>query len=83
MMKITNSEWQPIETAPKDGTEIEVINGDVGGYCTEPHQRGIATWEYYNSYTKRKKEWMSTVCCDGVSYFKPILWKHLSPAPEE
>lgn len=72
------SGWQSMDSAPRDGAEIMVINGNEGGYCTEPYQMGIAEWRKCLG----REQWASTVCCDGVSNFKPTHWKPLGPPPE-
>ena len=72
-------EWQPIETAPKDGTTILVANGNEGGYDTEPFQIGSASWD--KSYSGF--HWLSNACCDGVSYYVPTHWMPLPEAPEQ
>lgn len=74
------TEWQPIETAPKDGTKIlaynpkgEGYNGssgeakDCGGVC-------VARWENtgFNGAS-----WYLPHCCDGVSYVNPTHWRSL------
>lgn len=78
-----NKEWQPIETAPKDGTLILVYNGENEGYCTGKHQIGTASWEMaYSGYTDDKRcEWLSNACCDGVSNYKPTHWMPLPKPP--
>lgn len=72
--------WLPIESAPRDGTEILVFNTSDSdcGYRTEPNQIGIAYWQGEGEYAFSPNSWMSTVCCDGVSYFKPT---HFMPLP--
>jgi hypothetical protein len=79
-LALSRSAWQPISTAPKDGTEIMVLNthDDNHGYCTEKGQIGIAYWGKALS----KERWCSTVCCDGVSYFEPTHWMPLPPLAE-
>jgi hypothetical protein len=72
--------WQPIETAPKDGTALLVINGPKGGYYTESFQIGIARWS--RAYGHKSDEWLSTVCCDGVSAFEPTHWMPLPEPPQ-
>jgi len=71
--------WQPIETAPKDGTRILVYNGKGGGYCTYDGDIGVAAWEI----TMGKKQWGSQACCDGVSYFTPTHWMPQPKPPED
>jgi hypothetical protein len=69
-------EWQPIETAPMDGTRVLVRNGSEGGYYTEPFDIGVAEW----SCCFGKKQWGSVACCD-VSYYKPTHWMPLPKPP--
>lgn len=73
--------WMPIDSAPKDGTEVLVFNTAEGdcGYCTEPLQIGIAYW----GKSPSKQAWCSTVCCDGVSCFKPTHWQPLPKGPKD
>jgi len=42
-------EWQPIETAPKDGTDVLV--------CADTGWMFVAYWD--------KKQWTSNACCDN------------------
>lgn len=41
------SDWQPIETAPRDGTEILVFgkwDGEVNDFTPIPADAGVARW---------------------------------------
>jgi hypothetical protein len=64
-------EWQPIETAPKDGTDILMYGEDVG----------IAAGCYY---TREEAGcfagWFGT-CADGRVNVNPTHWMPLPPAP--
>ena len=77
-------DWQKIETAPKDGTPVLVFNtmDRECGYCTDPGQIGVASWGKI-AMPGERYYWMSTVCCDGVSYFKPTHWMPLPEVPRE
>jgi len=71
--------WQPIETAPKDGTVILVINGEEEGHYTSSFQIGTASWDRsYSGYY-----WLSNACCDGVSYYIPTHWMPLPNPPQQ
>ena len=73
------SGWQPISTAPKDGTEV-IVYSDYAGVCTA----------YYDI---RDEVWVSSWCgmdvikfigcCDiEVEYVGvPLLWQHLPEEP--
>lgn len=67
-----------MDEAPRDTTRIIVMNGDEGGYHTEPFDIGVAEW----STCIGKPQWASIACCDGVSYYNPIAWRHIDP-PED
>ena len=78
--------WQPIETAPKDGTVILVINGQEGGYggsageSSAPYNIGTA---YFLKHGNGTTSWMANDCCDGVSTYKPTHWKPLEQPSEK
>lgn len=70
-------EWQPIETAPKDGTPIWCYeDGDQFQACwsNEPGHYDGPHWEPL---------WLNIHgcgCC-GDTYPKPTHWRHLMPKP--
>lgn len=70
--------WQPIETAPKDGTTILVFNGPNEGFYTEPGRIGTASYQDYTNLDNNK--WYADDCCDGVTTYNPTHWMPL-PAP--
>jgi len=81
-------EWQPIETAPKDGTTILVmkITADTQnefGYNMYPNEVYTAYWD---SNWIKEGTFMSNDCYDDVSNIKPTHWRPklgLPPAPKE
>ena len=60
-------EWQPIETAPKDGTNILVVCGDY---------REMTVAYYINSKNKLKRGWFS-----GYVPLHPTQWIPLPEFP--
>lgn len=72
-------EWQPIETAPKDGTRILVVSGEKGFY-TAPGDIGVAHWEK-QAFPNGVHEWVAVWCCDQVTTFKPTHWMPLPEPP--
>jgi Protein of unknown function (DUF551) len=67
--------WQPIETAPKDGTEVLMYcPGDIpavvcGAYVDDPE---IPYWRYSES-----------LVADVVAEANPTHWMPLPPPPED
>ena len=73
------SGWQPISTAPKDGTEV-IVYSDYAGVCTAYYDTGDEMWV---------SSWcgMDVIkfigCCDiEVEYVGvPLMWQHLPEEP--
>lgn len=64
-------EWQPIETAPRDGTELLVS----GFEFDEPREgRWVCCAEYVN------REWVEK---SGLSLYPPTHWMPLPPPPSD
>jgi hypothetical protein len=65
--------WQPMETAPKDGSEI---------LCAEYHD-GKAGFEHahWRFWTARWSKYVSREASFGP-IGEPSMWQHLPPAPE-
>lgn len=75
-----NCEWQNIETAPKDGSEIlicKAVNADgepmgksFGLFVHRAAWWGEEGWIVYNS-----------LICENQAFFEPTHWMHIPPAP--
>ena len=63
------SEWQPIETAPRNATEILVILAN--------HDVHVVYGHYYD--LRQKFEWAQF---DGVNDYNPTHWMPLPKPPE-
>lgn len=79
-------QWQPIETAPRDGSRILVKNRDDGydeqtGYRTYSNDIGVAEWS--KSGCCDDYGWISSFCCDFVTRFEPTHWMPLPEPPKE
>jgi hypothetical protein len=71
--------WQPIETAPKDGTTIDLWDGHY------KHRVVNAQWKHHywmNGVPIREKSWGSNDR-DGPFCDKPTHWMPLPKSPEE
>jgi hypothetical protein len=68
--------WQPIETAPKDGTRVLVYNGDIY----------VAAWEDSSMSLKIKKGWVYACVATNWNYYEvvyePTHWMPLPNSPE-
>lgn len=60
--------WQPIETAPKDGTRILSYSDQEGVQCISWWRDGDTSWS----------EWCSP---DGYTVFDPTHWMPLPEPP--
>jgi len=60
-----NSAWQPIETAPKDGSDILVFESGF----------------WHIVYWNKQLSWWDTVDCVESSDFNPTHWQPLPTAP--
>jgi hypothetical protein len=74
--------WQPIETAPKDGTPILVWNGSSFGFYTRAGDMGVAIWREQALPGKDRWRWCAQDCCDGVTTYDPTHWMPLPGPPE-
>lgn len=63
------TEWQPISTAPKDGTEIIVFRNDAGVFCAFFHEETEC--------------WFSADGLDDITDDMPTHWMPLPPPPQE
>jgi hypothetical protein len=77
--------WQPIETAPKDGTRILVTNAkgdiDVGSYCED--------WVTHTEFVRKAKDGdVYKTVRENIGYWEtnyaycPTHWMPLPPPPE-
>lgn len=74
------SEWQPIETAPKNGTHLLLFF---------PHENTIEVgyWDCYYAETGRGYEGCSAWCCSeyqpaAMAFDEPTHWMPLPEPPE-
>lgn len=65
------NQWQPIETAPKDGAEVLI-------YVPDPGEQFVAYWHPQFS------AWLYASTCSGVRVFtkEATHWMPLPPGPE-
>jgi hypothetical protein len=81
-IEVLGAGWLPIESAPKDGTEILLLRRDVGRQLM-----CVGKWaaNFHGSGWYRDKGWMMTgyqgLAHDAVSP-PPELWTPLPPSPE-
>jgi hypothetical protein len=85
--------WQPIETAPKDGTEFQARIPGHGSDNVIAWQDGLldgegrdcGSWAFVTEQ-EPPDCWTDGWCWEvneyGVASVKPDAWKHLPPCPE-
>lgn len=80
-------QWQPIETAPKDGTWVRLKGGAIT-YCwdgdNEPPEV-VAQYTHYINGTTKTEGWWQFAWYDGGYYGKyeaPTHWRPLPDAPD-
>lgn len=68
--------WQPIETAPKDGTEVL-------GCCWLPNYYApcMVVWAAYHPNSRGKETWRTSAIC-GNKMGHVTHWMPLPPPPE-
>lgn len=73
-----NTEWLPIETAPKDGTSILLWDG---------YRLEVARWGYDDLYDRDPKKWIYGECYgeynDYNSVDSPTHWMKLPESPKQ
>lgn len=78
--------WQPIETAPKDGTFVLVWRGSNDSRRWPPvvvaqyQEEKTFTWEGGNKKNVHLKEWRAA--STGMSVGQPTHWMPLPPDPQ-
>jgi len=84
---VTAEVWQPIATAPKDGTEILVWCAEVPRsryHNVLPAHVAIAAWSVIDDdRTGEKPGWYEAPTGEWGEWFRPTHWMALPAAPEE
>lgn len=81
------SQWQPIETAPKDGRAIWLWSDGEAflGYCEPANHlwRHNDTWTLKASWTQRESDMPDEIYGCNVTDAKPTHWMPLPDAPTQ
>lgn len=64
-------EWQPIESAPKDGSRVIIYDPDI------PSEKGIVTEALFDSW---RETWTDTV--ETYLRYNPTHWMPLPEPPQ-
>lgn len=78
------NKWQPIETAPKDGTRILLYRKDENN---DPLM-AIASWSNYTWISSKQDDgswggWLVFACrSDSEAFYSPTHWQPLPQPPE-
>lgn len=67
--------WQPIETAPRDGTEILIYPCKDSSWFSSPHDRDVAHWDGRGWY-------LSIDDCVASYALSPTHWMPLEEPPK-
>jgi hypothetical protein len=73
-------QWQPIETAPKDGTEI-LVSGGTYSWDTDYGRESPHTWVSMASWREQRWQGERSGGHDEYFFYKPTHWMHLPPPP--
>jgi len=72
-------QWQPIETAPRDETDILVAGGTCGNECVSCEFHGATFRGVAIAHWDKREQWFSGGECD---YYHPTHWMPIPSPPE-
>lgn len=76
------AEWQPIETAPRDGSRIRLGHEKEPGFGTkDPHRMGAASGTWNGKVWDLSSFFIITGGRYGMITNDPTHWMHLPPLP--
>lgn len=79
-------EWQTIETAPKDGTEVLLFGhwaGEINGIIADRKQADIGSWQGGKSDYVGNFWWRLSTGDAYACWMVPSHWMPLPPPPKE